>query len=98
MVNIGAYFPQASLPMMNLMTISKSLGEVLYEKGIIGHVTVDLVSFPDPTDPEAHPLFWAVDLNLSMSEFAACQSFFNFMMGGKMDKVTGDYVVEVSQD
>ena len=49
-------------------------------------------------EAESTPLFWAVDLNLSMSEFAACQSFFNFMMGGKMDKVTGDYVVEVSQD
>jgi hypothetical protein len=36
---------------MNMMTISKSIGEVLYEKGIIGHVTVDLVSFPDPTTP-----------------------------------------------
>lgn len=34
---------------MNMMTISRSIGEVLYEKGIIGHVTVDLISFPDPT-------------------------------------------------
>jgi hypothetical protein len=36
---------------MNMMTISKSIGEVLYSKGIFGHVTVDLVSFPDPTSP-----------------------------------------------
>jgi len=34
---------------MNLMTISKAVGSVLYEKGVIGHVTIDLVSFPDPT-------------------------------------------------
>ena len=33
---------------MNLMTISKAIGSVLYEKGVIGHVTIDLVSFPDP--------------------------------------------------
>ncbi len=80
------------------MTISRSLRDVLYEKGIIGHVTVDLVSFPDPTDSDAHPLFWAVDLNLGLTDAAACQCFFNFMMGGKMDKVTGDYMVEVAQD
>lgn len=47
---------------MNMQTISGSIGGVLYEKGVIGHVTVDLVSFPDPTAPKSHPLFWAVDL------------------------------------
>ena len=50
-VNAGCFFPQKSLPNMNMMTISKSIGDVLYEKGVIGHVTVDLVSFPDPTSP-----------------------------------------------
>ena len=30
------------------MTISKAVANVLYEKGVIGHVTLDLVSFPDP--------------------------------------------------
>mmetsp|Transcript_32961 Transcript_32961/g.24269 ORF Transcript_32961/g.24269 Transcript_32961/m.24269 type:complete len:82 (+) Transcript_32961:1524-1769(+) len=50
-VNAGAFFPQQSLPNMNMMTISKSIAEVLFEKGVIGHVTVDLVSFPDLTTP-----------------------------------------------
>jgi hypothetical protein len=31
------------------MTISKAIGGVLYEKGVIGHITIDLVSFPDPS-------------------------------------------------
>jgi len=35
----------------------------MFEKGIIGYVTIDLVSFPNPTDSKAHPLFWAVDIN-----------------------------------
>ena len=35
---------------------------MLYDKGVIGHVTLDLVSFPDPTSPNSHPLFWAVCL------------------------------------
>lgn len=40
---------------MNLMTISKAVGSILFEKGVIGHVTIDLVSFPDPASlaPEA---------------------------------------------
>jgi hypothetical protein len=33
---------------MNLMAISKAIGGVLFDKGVIGHVTIDLVSFPDP--------------------------------------------------
>jgi IQ domain-containing protein H len=65
---------------MNMMTISKSIGEVLYEKGIIGHVTVDLVSFPDPTSPTSHPLFWAIDLNCGMTDYASACFFFDFLM------------------
>lgn len=65
---------------MNLMTICQSIGDILYEKGIIGHVTVDLVSFPDPTNPKAHPLFWAIDLNCMMTDYAAACSFFDFLM------------------
>jgi hypothetical protein len=47
-VNAGCFFPQTSLPQMNLMTISRALGNVLFDKGVLGHVTIDLVSFPDP--------------------------------------------------
>lgn len=63
-----------------MMTISKSIGEILYEKGIIGHVTVDLVSFPDPTAPNSHPLFWAIDLNCGMTDYSAACFFFDFLM------------------
>ena len=30
----------------------------MYEKGVMGHITLDLLSFPDPTAAGAHPLFW----------------------------------------
>lgn len=81
-VNAGCFFPQQSLPNMNMMTICKSIGDVLYEKGVIGHVTVDLVSFPDPTSPKAHPLFWAIDLNCNMTDYASACYFFDFLMDG----------------
>ena len=82
---------------MNMMTISKSIGDVLYEKGIFGHVTVDLVSFPDPTTPNSHPLFWAVDLNCGMTDYSASCYFFDFLMEGKLDQLTGKYYIESSQ-
>ena len=74
---------------MNMMTISKSIGEILYEKGIIGHVTVDLVSFPDPTAPNSHPLFWAIDLNCGMTDYSAACFFFDFLMVNFMFKLIG---------
>jgi IQ domain-containing protein H len=79
-VNAGCFYPQQSLPNMNMMTICKSIGDILYEKGVMGHITVDLVSFPDPTSPNAHPLFWAIDLNCSMTDYAAACYFFDFLM------------------
>ena len=56
-VNAGCFFPLQSLPNMNMRTLCKSIGGALYDKGIIGHITIDLVSFPDPTAPNSHPLF-----------------------------------------
>lgn len=79
-VNAGCFYPQQSLPNMNMRTICKSIGDILYEKGVFGHVTVDLVSFPDPTSPNAHPLFWAIDLNCHLTDYASASYFFNFLM------------------
>lgn len=81
---------------MNMMTISKSIGEVLYSKGIFGHVTVDLVSFPDPTSPQAHPLFWAIDLNCGLTDYSTACYFFDFLMEGKLDQFTGKYTIDNS--
>lgn len=97
-VNAGCFFPQQSLPNMNIQTICQSIGEVLYEKGVIGHVTVDLVSFPDPTQPNAHPLFWAIDLNCHMTDYAAACFFFDFLMEGQLDPMTGKYLINNSPE
>lgn len=78
---------------MNMQTICSSIGEILYSKGVMGHVTVDLVSFPDPTSPNAHPLFWAVDLNCHMTDYAASCYFFDFLMEGTLDQFTGRYTI-----
>ena len=97
-INSGCFFPQQSLPNMNMQTICSSIGEVLYDKGVIGHVTLDLVSFPDPTSPKSHPLFWAVDLNCNMTDYAASCYFFDFLMEGSLDPLTGKYSINNSPD
>ena len=70
---------------MNLFTLCESIANVLYEKGVMGHVTIDLVSFPNPNDPKAHPLFWAVDINNELCENATICSFFDILMEGQLD-------------
>ena len=92
-INAGCFFPQTSLPQMNLMTISKAIGGVLYDKGVMGHVTIDLVSFPDPAQlavvdqqkQQPHPLFWAVDINCGLSDYATVCLFFDILMEGRLD-------------
>ncbi len=97
-INSGCFFPQQSLPNMNMQTICNSIGEVLYDKGVIGHVTLDLVSFPDPTSPKSHPLFWAIDLNCQVTDYAAACYFFDFLMEGQLDPLTGKYTINNSPD
>lgn len=67
---------------MNLRSICCSIGKVLYEQGVIGNVSVDMVAFPNPNDPKAHPLFWAVDLSQEITDFAAITTFFDILMEG----------------
>jgi IQ domain-containing protein H len=92
-VNAGCYFPQTSLPSIDLTKISNSVGEVLYENGVIGHITIDLVSFPNVDDPSAHPFFWAVDLKNELTDNAAIYYFFDILMEGRLDQQTGEYSV-----
>ena len=51
-VNAGCFSPQTSLPQIDLTKICKSVGSALYAKNVLGHVTIDLVSFPNTDDPK----------------------------------------------
>jgi len=44
------------------------VGSVLYSKGAFGHVSVDLISFPNVENPSSHPFFWAVDISLELTD------------------------------
>ena len=81
------------MPSIDLLKISNSVGEILFENGVIGHVTIDLVSFPNVDDPKAHPFFWAVDLSNELTDNAAICYFFDILMEGKLDQQTGEYAI-----
>ena len=81
-VNAGCFSPQTSLPQIDPTKICKSVGGALYDKNVIGHVTIDLVSFPNTEDPTSHPFFWAVDINTELTDSAAVTMFFDILMEG----------------
>lgn len=95
-VNGGCSYPQTSLANFNFSTICKAVGDALYQKDIIGHVTVDLLAFPFPSANATHPLFWGVDVNCWLTDCAAACVFFDFLMDGRLDPQTGMYAVDQS--
>ena len=97
-VNAGCFFPQTSLPQIDLTKISNSVGEALYDKGVIGHVTIDLVSFPNVEDPKSHPFFWAVDISCELTDNAAICYFFDILMEGQLTQQTGEYAISYKKD
>jgi hypothetical protein len=56
-VNAGCFFPQTSLPQIDLLKVCNSVGQELYKKGVMGHVTIDLISFENVEDTDSHPFF-----------------------------------------
>ncbi|KAL4463088.1 hypothetical protein ABPG74_007089 [Tetrahymena malaccensis] len=94
---IGCSGPQQSLPNMNLEMISSTVGKTLYSRNIFGYVSIDLISFPDPQNPNSHPLFWAVGLDCFLNNYAASCFYFYFLVKGHSDPINGQCILEPSQ-
>ena len=84
-VNVGCFSPQTSLPQIDLTKICTTIGSALYERKVIGHVTIDLISFPNSEDVNAHPFFWATDISCELTDFAAVTMFFDILMEGQLN-------------
>jgi len=65
--------------------VCNSVGQELYKKGVMGHVTIDLISFDNSEDEEAHPFFQAVDINTELTNNAAICYFFDILMEGQLE-------------
>ena len=87
---VGAAFPQTAVPFAALREASLAIGRACHERGVIGHVGVDFVSFIDAT---GQLRLWAVDLNARLTHTAVTFNFFDFLVGGEFDERVGRYTV-----
>ena len=85
-VNAGCFAPQTSLPQIDMQKICQTVGSALYDKGVMGHATIDLVRFPNTEDPKAHPFFWAIDICCELTDYAAVMLFFDILMEGQLNQ------------
>lgn len=81
---------------MNLEMISNTVGKALYSRNIFGYISIDLISFPDPSSPNSHPLFWAIGLDCFLNNYAAACFYFYFLVKGHSDPISGECVLEPS--
>jgi len=70
---------------LNIYSLIESIGNVLYKRDIYGYVTVDFVAFKDPNNLDSHPLFWAIDIDLYITNPNNIHNFYNFLLDGEMD-------------
>lgn len=74
---------------MNLELLCKAVGKVLFKRGIIGYITIDLISFPDNSGQSNHPLFWAIGMDSYHNNYSAACDYFYFLVKGKCDQISG---------
>ena len=97
-LNAGCFYPQTSLPDINLESLSNAVGQSLYSKGIMGYITVDLLSFPYKSEESSHPLFWGIGLSCFLNNYTTYIQFFEFLMNGKLNTTSGQYSVQKGAD
>ena len=94
-INAGCFYPQTNLPTSTVNDLAEKLGELLYRKGVIGPVTVDLVSFPDRQNADNPYGFWALDLSFGLSNEGLAASTFDMLLEGNFEEDEGEYMIEV---
>ena len=98
-VTAGYFFPQKSIKNMNLSILCSTVGQALHKKGVFGYCSIDLIVFPESQvskltkGQKADKIFWAIDLKCYMTNEAALTGFFDFLMNGKMDPISGRYTI-----
>ena len=88
----GASFPQRSVPHAAIRGAALAVGAEMYLKGIVGHANIDFVSFYD--DYNQRQRLWAVDLNIGMSRSQVVFTLTDFLLRGKVETASGEYMVK----
>ena len=89
---VGATFPQQTANRRALNGASLAVGKVCAEKGIIGYVSVDFVSF---RDSDGQQRLWAIDLNIGVHDTAVSFEMFRFLTNGHFNPNLGTYYADV---
>lgn len=87
-VPIACVGPKRALPNINVQLLCANVGERLHKKGLFGYMQLDLIAWGQG--------FWAVGLDCFLSTMSASCLYFDFLMRGKIDQLTGAYSVDLS--
>ncbi|XP_056621616.1 IQ motif-containing protein H isoform X2 [Triplophysa dalaica] len=90
---VGCTMPQTSISSDVLHSICIRVARACQQRSILGHLSLDLVTFLEPTNLEQQ--VWAVDLDLGYSNQLAMTQLMLMMTGGTMDCRTSKLEVPV---
>lgn len=89
---VGASFPQVSANNKALVGAATAVAQICKDKGMVGYVSVDFVSFRDSQGGER---LWAIDLNIGMHDTVVSFHLFKFITGGNFNPVLGTFHADV---
>ncbi|XP_065135070.2 IQ motif-containing protein H [Paramisgurnus dabryanus] len=90
---VGSTMPQTSICPDVLHSICMRVGQACQQRSIMGHLSLDLVTFMEPSNLEQQ--VWAVDLDLGYSNQLAMTQVMLMMTGGTLDCRTSKLEVPV---
>ncbi|KAM5171067.1 IQ domain-containing protein H [Mantella aurantiaca] len=91
---IGSSVPQCSVPPSVLSSICNPIGEACKIRGVLGYLSVELITFIDPESLEQQ--VWATDLNLCYSDQLAMTQLLLYLTNGTLDCANSQLNVPVA--
>ncbi|XP_018408321.1 PREDICTED: IQ domain-containing protein H [Nanorana parkeri] len=80
---IGSSVPQCSVPPSVLASICNHIGEACKIRGVLGYLSVELITFIDPQSLKQQ--IWATDLDLCYSDQLAMTQLMLYLTNGTLD-------------
>ncbi|XP_033634327.1 IQ domain-containing protein H-like [Asterias rubens] len=87
----GLSVPQSSVDPVPLNQACAKIAKSCLQRSVMGYITVDLVTFIDPTTREQK--LWAVDLNLWYDDTVSLTSLMLYVTGGVLNNKTCEFHV-----
>ncbi|XP_075063684.1 IQ domain-containing protein H isoform X2 [Mixophyes fleayi] len=81
--SVGSSVPQCSVSPTTLTSICNRIGETCKARGVLGYLSIELVTFIDPESLEQQ--IWATDLDLCYSDQLAMTQLLLYLTNGTLD-------------